>query len=126
MAVDLTSILLGLVAGALPGLGWVMYLQRRESARQGEHALLEERLNSALLAQASLQAQLDASRDEVSDLSEANSVKQAQLAAQGRELELLQIDRDNARDAAHAWSSHPRLRHPQDLWSDGGRLRGFI
>ncbi|WDY60568.1 DNA recombination protein RmuC [Pseudomonas sp. PSKL.D1] len=65
--------------------------------------MLDERLNGALLAQAGLQAQLDASRDEISDLSEANTVKQTQLAAQGRELELLQVDRDNARDAAHAW-----------------------
>ncbi|MNM62842.1 DNA recombination protein RmuC [compost metagenome] len=104
MTVDLASILLGLVAGALPCLGWVMQVQRRQGARQGEQALLEERLNAAQLALAGLQAQLDASRDEVSDLSEANTVKQTQLAAQGRELELLQIDRDNARDAAHAWN----------------------
>ncbi|WP_312934659.1 DNA recombination protein RmuC [Pseudomonas sp.] len=62
-----------------------------------------ERLSSAQLAQAGLQAQLEASRDEVSDLSEANGLKQATLAAQHRELELLQIERDNARDAAHAW-----------------------
>ncbi|EGB95836.1 recombinase RmuC [Pseudomonas sp. TJI-51] len=103
MTVDLASILLGVVAGALPCLGWIMQLQRRQGARQGEQALLEERLNAAQLAQAGLQAQLDASRDEISDLSEANTLKQSQLAAQGRELELLQIDRDNARDAAHAW-----------------------
>ncbi|AVD84400.1 DNA recombination protein RmuC [Pseudomonas sp. SWI6] len=104
MAVDLTSILLGLVLGAVPCLGWVMQLQRRQGARQGEQALLEERLASARLAQEGLQAQLDGSRDEISDLSEANTLKQTQLAAQGRELELLQIERDNARDAAHAWS----------------------
>lgn len=103
MAVDLTSVLLGLVAGGLPCLGWVLLVQRRQAARLGEQALLEERLSGAQLAQAGLQAQLEASRDEVSDLSEANALKQAQLAAQGRELELLQIDRDNARDAAHAW-----------------------
>jgi len=56
------------------------------------------------LAQDGLSAQLDASRDEVSDLSQANAIKQAELAAQGRELDLLQIERDNARDAAHAWN----------------------
>lgn len=103
MAVDLASILLGLVAAAIPCLGWAVQLQRRLSVRQAELALLEERLGSAQLAQAGLQAQLDASRDEISDLSEANVVKQTTLAAQARELELLQIDRDNARDAAHAW-----------------------
>ncbi|NON33389.1 hypothetical protein, partial [Klebsiella pneumoniae] len=93
MTVDLASILLGLVAGALPCLGWVMQVQRRQGARQGEQALLEERLNAAQLAQAGLQAQLEASRDEVTDPSEANTVKQTQLAAQRRELELLQVDR---------------------------------
>lgn len=103
MAVDLASILLGLVAAAIPCLGWAVQLQLRLSARQSELALLEERLGSAQLAQEGLQAQLDASRDEISDLSEANVLKQTTLAAQARELELLQIDRDNARDAAHAW-----------------------
>ncbi|MNG82479.1 DNA recombination protein RmuC [compost metagenome] len=104
MTVDLASILLGLVAGAVPCLVWLLQVQRRQGAWQGERALLEERLNGAQLAQAGQQAQLEASRDEISDLSEANTSKQAQLAAQGRELELLQIERDNARDAAHAWN----------------------
>ncbi|MCO7622322.1 MULTISPECIES: DNA recombination protein RmuC [Pseudomonas] len=65
--------------------------------------MVQERLSSAQLAHEGLQAQLEACRDEISDLSEANVVKQTTLAAQARELELLQIDRDNARDAAHAW-----------------------
>ncbi|WP_185073782.1 DNA recombination protein RmuC [Pseudomonas protegens] len=66
--------------------------------------MLEERLATAQLAQEGLMAQLDASRDEVSDLSQANALKQADLAALRREVELLQIERDNARDAAHAWN----------------------
>ncbi|WP_186828433.1 DNA recombination protein RmuC [Pseudomonas chlororaphis] len=66
--------------------------------------MLEERLATAQLAQDGLNAQLDACRDEISDLAQANAVKQADLAAAGREVELLQIERDNARDAAHAWN----------------------
>ncbi|MEX5339966.1 DNA recombination protein RmuC [Pseudomonas sp. I2] len=65
--------------------------------------MVQERLTGAQLAQEGLQAQLEACRDEISDLSEANVAKQTTLAAQARELELLQIERDNARDAAHAW-----------------------
>ena len=103
MAVDLTSILLGVLAAALPCLGLVLQSQRRLAARQAESALLEERLGNAQLAQEGLVAQLDACRDEVSDLGQANAAKQATLAAQARELELLQIERDNASDAAHAW-----------------------
>ncbi|WP_247263277.1 MULTISPECIES: DNA recombination protein RmuC [Pseudomonas] len=66
--------------------------------------MFDERLSSARLAADGLGAQLDASRDEVSDLSQANTVKQAELAALRREVELLQIERDNGRDAAHAWN----------------------
>ncbi|MFJ7884932.1 DNA recombination protein RmuC [Pseudomonas sp. NPDC096917] len=66
--------------------------------------MLDERLNMAQLAQEGLNAQLDASRDEISDLGQANAAKQAELAALRREVELLQLERDNARDTSHAWS----------------------
>ncbi|WP_263227974.1 DNA recombination protein RmuC [Pseudomonas alabamensis] len=75
--------------------------------------MAEERLLSAQLAQEGLQAQLDACRDEVSDLGEANALKQASLAAQQREVELLQIERDNARDAAHAWNLERTAREAE-------------
>ncbi|MGN8344097.1 DNA recombination protein RmuC [Pseudomonas sp. SMV71] len=66
--------------------------------------MLEERLATAHMAHDGLNAQLDACRDEISDLSQANGARQAELAAACREVELLQIERDNARDAAHAWN----------------------
>ncbi|MGY2282052.1 DNA recombination protein RmuC [Pseudomonas gingeri] len=66
--------------------------------------MLDERLSTAQLAQDGFNAQLDACRDEVSDLGQANAARQAELAATRREVELLQIERDNARDAAHAWN----------------------
>lgn len=104
MAMDLTSVLLGLAGAALPLVALAWQLQRRLSSRQTELSLLEERLATALLAQDGLNAQLDACRDEISDLGQANAVKQADLAAVRREVELLQIERDNARDAANAWN----------------------
>ena len=104
MAMDLTSVLLGFAAGALPLLFLAWQLQRRLSAAQAAQSLLEERLATAQLAQDGLNAQLDACRDEISDLGQANASKQADLAAVRREVELLQIERDNARDAAHAWN----------------------
>lgn len=113
MALDLTSIVLGLLAAAVPCLGWVFQQQRRLAAREAQAALLEERLGSAQMAQEGLLAQLDASRDEISDLGQANAAKQATLAAQARELELLQIDRDNARDAAHAWQIERSAREAE-------------
>ncbi|WP_205350879.1 DNA recombination protein RmuC [Pseudomonas fluorescens] len=66
--------------------------------------MLEERLAMAQLAQDGLTAQLEANRDEIADLGQANAAKQADLAALRREVELLQIERDDARDAAHAWN----------------------
>ncbi len=104
MALDLNSILLGLAVAGVPLLAFIWQLQRRANAHHAELALLEERLNMAQLAQEGLNAQLDASRDEISDLGQANAAKQAELAALSREMELLQVERDNARDAAHAWS----------------------
>ena len=104
MALDLSSLLLGLAAAGVPLLAFIWQLQRRAGAHHAELALLNERLNMAQLAQEGLSAQLDASRDEVSDLGQANAAKQAELAALRREVELLQVERDNGRDAAHAWN----------------------
>lgn len=116
MALDLSSILLGLALAGVPLLAFVWQLQRRASGHQAELNLLEERLNMAQLAQDGLSAQLDASRDEISDLGQANTAKQADLAALRREVELLQVERDNASDAAHAWNleraqKEAELRH---------------
>lgn len=113
MAFDWTSVVLGLAAAGLPLLGLCWQIQRRLSARMAGWELLEERLATAQLAQEGLAAQLDASRDEISDLSQANAAKQADLAAVRREVELLQIDRDNARDAAHAWNLDPSAKETE-------------
>ncbi|VVP48510.1 hypothetical protein PS898_05193 [Pseudomonas fluorescens] len=104
MAMDLTSVLLGLAGAGLPLLALAWQLQRRASNGQAQVALLEERLAMAQLAQDRLNAQLDAGRDEIADLGQANAAKQAELAALRREVELLQIERDDARDASHAWN----------------------
>lgn len=104
MALDLSSLLLGLAAAGVPLLALIWQLQRKLGSHPAELALLNERLNTAQLAQEGLGAQLDACRDEVSDLDQANAAKQAELAALSREVELLQVERDNGRDAAHAWN----------------------
>ena len=104
MALDLSSLLLGLAAAGVPLLALIWQLQRKLGGQPAELALLNERLSTAQLAQEGLSAQLDACRDEVSDLGQANAAKQAELAALGREVELLQVERDNGRDAAHAWN----------------------
>lgn len=116
MALELTSVWLGLGVAALPLLALAWQLQRRLARQLVEAALLDERLITAQMAQAGLNAQLDASRDEISDLSHANAAKQADLAATRREVELLQQDRAVARDVAQNWnlekaSKESELRH---------------
>jgi DNA recombination protein RmuC len=104
MAFELTSLLIGLGLAALPLLALAWHLQRRLAGAQAQVALLDERLSMAQMAQDGLNAQLDASRDEISDLSQANSARLAELAAVRREVELLRQECDNGRDAALGWS----------------------
>lgn len=113
MTLDLNSFLLGLLVSGVPLLALLWQLQRRYSAHPAELAMLNERLNLAQLAQEGLSAQLDAARDEISDLGQANSAKQAELAALRREVELSQVERDNSRDAAHAWSVERSLKETE-------------
>ncbi|BAP41069.1 DNA recombination protein rmuC-like protein [Pseudomonas sp. StFLB209] len=104
MALELNSLLLGLALAAAPLLALAWQLQRRAATAAGEQALLEERLSTAQLAQDGLTVQLEASRDEVSDLSEANAARQADLAALRREVQLLRQECDDRRDAAEGWN----------------------
>ena len=73
MALDVTSLLIGLLAAALPCLALAWHVQRKSAAALAQAALLDERLSHAQLAQDGLSAQLEASRDEISDLGQANS-----------------------------------------------------
>nr|GFC77488.1 hypothetical protein [Tanacetum cinerariifolium] len=72
--------------------------------QEAESALLDERLSNAQMAQDGLNAQLDACRDEISDLGQANAVKQADLAALRREVELLRQQHEAARQAQADWA----------------------
>jgi DNA recombination protein RmuC len=116
MALDLTSLLLGLAAAALPLLALAWQLQRRLAQRQAESALLDERLSNAQMALDGFSAQLDASRDEISDLSQANSAKLAELAGLRREVELLRQAREQSQEVMDALSAErsdkeTELRH---------------
>lgn len=107
MPIDLPSLLpallLGFVAAAVPLSILAWSSQRRAAALRLECSLLQERLGSAQLAQAGLSAQLDACRQEVAEIIEIKADQQAELAALRREAELLQHERQIAREAAQAW-----------------------
>ncbi|WP_177182113.1 MULTISPECIES: DNA recombination protein RmuC [unclassified Pseudomonas] len=76
--------------------------------------MLDERLSNAQMAQDGLNAQLDACRDEISDLGQANAAKQADLAALRREVELLRLQQETARASEEQWS-HERAVKEQEL-----------
>ena len=109
MLIDLSTALapavLGFAAAALPLLYLAWSLQRRLSVQQLDFSLLQERLNNAQLAQTGLAAQLDDCREEVAAISEIKADQQAELAALRREADLLQQERQIAREAAQAWAT---------------------
>ena len=104
MAIDLTSLLLGLAGAGLPLVALAWQLQGDWRSSKQTPSLLDERLSTAQMAQDGLNAQLDATRDEISDLGHANAAKQADIAGLRREVELLRQGREDAQDAAQGWS----------------------
>jgi DNA recombination protein RmuC len=113
MVWDVTSLLLGLTMAAVPLLALAWRMQRQMAQRDADAALLDERLSNAQMAQDGLNAQLDASRDEISDLAQANSVKQAELAALRREVELLRQQQESARASQQDWVQERSAREAE-------------
>ncbi|SNR85657.1 DNA recombination protein RmuC [Pseudomonas segetis] len=103
MPIDLPSLFIGLAGAGIPLLVLALVLQSRASAQAFECSLLQERLGSAQLTQAGLSAQLDACREEVSEIAEIKADQQAELAAMRREAELLQHEQQISREAAREW-----------------------
>ncbi len=104
MPIDPLSLAVGAVAALIPLLAGLWSLQRRLAREQGEQALLQERLEHAQLSQAGLLAQLDACRAELAEVSEIKVEQQTELAGLRRENELLQQERQIAREAAQSWN----------------------
>ncbi|MEX6502061.1 DNA recombination protein RmuC [Pseudomonas zhanjiangensis] len=65
--------------------------------------MLQERLNGAYQMQTGVAEQLESCRLELADISEIKADQQAELAALRREAELLQHERQIARESAQAW-----------------------
>lgn len=105
LPIVLPPLLLGVLLAGVPLVALAWSLQRRAANAQWETSLLQERLSSAQLAQAGLSAQLDACRDELAEVSEIKADQQAELAALRRENDLLQQERQQARDNALAWQA---------------------
>lgn len=114
MPIDPLSLAIGTVVALVPLLAGLWSLQRRLARAQGEQALLQERLEHAQLSQAGLLAQLDACRAELAEVSEIKVEQQTELAGLRRENELLQQERQIAREAAQSWNQQ-RERNEAEL-----------
>ncbi|TBU93987.1 DNA recombination protein RmuC [Pseudomonas dryadis] len=98
----LPALLLGVLLTAMPLLAWVWTLLRRSERARLECGVLQERLSAAQLAQAGLGAQLDGCREELTEIAEIKADQQAELAALRREADLLQHERQLAREQAQS------------------------
>lgn len=114
MPFDPLSLALGAAAALFPLLAGLWTLQRRLAREQAQQALLQERLEHAQLTQAGLTAQLDDCRAELAEVSEIKVEQQSELAGLRRENELLQQERQIAREAAQSWN-HQRERNEAEL-----------
>jgi len=114
MPIDPLSLAIGTVVALVPLLAGLWSLQRRLARAQGEQALLQERLEHAQLSQAGLLAQLDDCRAELVEVSEIKVEQQTELAGLRRENELLQQERQIAREAAQSWNQQ-RERNEAEL-----------
>lgn len=114
MPIDPLSLAIGIAVALVPLLVGLWSLQRRLAREQGEQALLRERLEHAQLSQTGLLAQLDDCRAELAEVSEIKVEQQTELAGLRRENELLQQERQIAREAAQSWNQQ-RERNEAEL-----------
>lgn len=110
--------------GALPGLGLAWHFYRLAAASRGDIPVLEERLRAAQASEQVLEQRLEAQGREVAGLVQQQGTARAGLSAAARELELLRMEVDNSRDAAHAWV-HERAQREAELRQLEARCAGL-
>ncbi|MBF7142648.1 MULTISPECIES: DNA recombination protein RmuC [Pseudomonas] len=121
---DALRLLFTALLGALPGLGLAWHFYRLASASRSDIPVLEERLRAAQASEQILEQRLEAQGREVATLVQQQGAARADLSAAARELELLRMEVDNSRDAAHAWV-HERAQREAELRQLEARCAGL-
>lgn len=121
---DALRLLFTALLGALPGLGLAWHFYRLASASRSDIPVLEERLRAAQASEQVLEQRLEAQGREVATLVQQQGAAKADLSAAARELELLRMEVDNSRDAAHAWV-HERAQREAELRQLEARCAGL-
>lgn len=117
-------LLIAAVLGAIPCLGLAWHLYRAAAVARADLPVLEERLRVAQALEERLTNQVQTQGAELATLGSRNGALQSELAAAGRELELLRLDVDNSRDAAHAWG-HERAKREEESRQLQARCAGL-
>lgn len=112
------------LVAAVPFIGVAWHFHRSAQAAREALPLLEERLRVAQLSEQLLEQRVQAQALELSSLGEQQAGVRAELAAAARELELLRMEVDNGRDAAHAWA-HERGQREGELRQLEARCAGL-
>jgi DNA recombination protein RmuC len=121
---DSLRLLFAALLGALPCLGLAWHFYRLAQASSLGLPVLEERLRSAQANEQVLEQRLQGQGLELATLAQQQGTARAELAAAARELELLRMEVDNGRDAAHAWS-HERAQRETELRQLEARCAGL-
>lgn len=107
---DVLRLVFSALLGALPCIALAWHFHRAAAAARTDIPVLQERLRLAQVSEQAARQELAQRACEMADLGRSHAMAQAELAAASRELELLRLEVDNGRDAAHAWDHERRQR----------------
>jgi len=114
MSFELSSLLLGLVAAALPATVLLWRLQQQRSQAGQQLGLVEERLAASEQAREALSVQLGQARGEAQSQQRLLLSLQGETAALRRETQLLGVERQKAAEAGQQWQAE-RLQREEEL-----------
>ncbi|WP_263263899.1 DNA recombination protein RmuC [Pseudomonas sp. RIT-PI-S] len=111
---DYFRLLFAALLGALPCLGFAWLLYRGAAMAKADAPVLEERIRALQAHEQVLEQRLATQAQELAALIQQHAAARAEQAGAVRELELLRVEVDNGRDAAHAWG-HERARREAEV-----------
>ncbi|HEY8331024.1 MAG TPA: DNA recombination protein RmuC [Pseudomonas sp.] len=128
MPFELSSLLLGLVAAALPAAALLWQLQQQRSLAQQQLGQLAERLTASEQAREELAAQLGQARSEAQGQQRQLLTLQGETAGLRRETQLLTVERQRAAEAAQQWQQERQQREEElrDLAAERAALAAAL
>ncbi|WP_455232000.1 DNA recombination protein RmuC [Geopseudomonas aromaticivorans] len=128
MPFELSSLLLGLVAAALPAAALLWQLQQQRSLAQQQLGQLAERLTASEQAREALAVQLGQARSETQGQQRLLLTLQGETAGLRRETQLLTVERQRAAEAAQQWQQERQQREEElrDLAAERAALAAAL